>query len=97
MYREGLRLVFYGRPNAGKSSLLNALLEEPRAIVTAEPGTTRDTLEERILLQGIPVILTDTAGIRDAANQAERAGVERARAAAAAADPVSYTHLSRLS
>lgn len=90
MYREGLRLVFYGRPNAGKSSLLNALLEEPRAIVTAEPGTTRDTLEERILLQGIPVILTDTAGIRDAANQAERAGVDRARAAAAAADLVLF-------
>ncbi|MEA4891699.1 MAG: tRNA uridine-5-carboxymethylaminomethyl(34) synthesis GTPase MnmE [Peptococcaceae bacterium] len=90
IYREGLRLVFYGRPNAGKSSLLNSLLQEPRAIVTAEPGTTRDTLEERILLQGIPVILTDTAGIRQAGSLAEQAGVDRARAAAAAADLILF-------
>jgi tRNA modification GTPase len=90
IYREGARLVFYGRPNAGKSSLLNGILREPRAIVTAEPGTTRDTLEERVLLRGIPVILTDTAGIRPAGNPAERAGVERAKQMAAKADLILY-------
>ena len=90
IYREGLRLVFYGKPNAGKSSLLNALLQEPRAIVTAEPGTTRDTLEERILLRGIPLILTDTAGIRQADSPAEQAGIQRAQNAVVDADLVLF-------
>ncbi len=90
IYREGLRIVFYGRPNAGKSSLLNAVLQEPRAIVTPEPGTTRDTLEERILLKGIPLVLTDTAGIRETGSQAEQAGVDRARQMALKADLVLY-------
>jgi len=90
IYREGLRLVFYGRPNVGKSSLLNALLKEKRAIVTAEAGTTRDVLEERFLLQGIPVILMDTAGIRNSENLAEQEGIERARNAARKADFVLF-------
>ena len=90
LYKEGLRLVFYGRPNAGKSSLLNGLLQEPRAIVTPEPGTTRDIVEERIILKGIPLLLTDTAGIRESVSQAEQAGVERARDTAGKADLVLY-------
>src|SRR6185295_17042458 len=61
--REGLRVALVGRPNVGKSSLLNALLKEDRAIVTPIPGTTRDTLEETLHCDGIPVILTDTAGL----------------------------------
>ena len=84
--REGFRVALLGAPNAGKSSLLNALLGYDRAIVTQEPGTTRDTLEERLLLDGIPVILTDTAGLRETADPAEQAGVLRARAAIASAD-----------
>ena len=90
IYREGIRVVFYGRPNVGKSSLLNGILREPRAIVTAEPGTTRDVLEEQILLRGIPVILTDTAGIRETGSQAEQAGVDRAREMAARAELILY-------
>ena len=90
IYREGIRVVFYGRPNVGKSSLLNGILREPRAIVTEEPGTTRDVLEEQILLKGIPVILTDTAGIRETGSQAEQAGVDRAKEMAARADLIVY-------
>lgn len=90
IYREGLRLVFYGRPNVGKSSLLNGLLQQKRAIVTAEPGTTRDVLEERMMIQGIPILLMDTAGVRDTGNLAEQEGVERARGAAAQADLVLF-------
>jgi tRNA modification GTPase len=90
IYREGLRLVFYGRPNVGKSSLLNGLLKQKRAIVTAEAGTTRDILEERFLLQGVPVILMDTAGIRHSENLAEKEGIDRARQAAQKADLVLF-------
>jgi len=90
IYREGIRVVLYGRPNAGKSSLLNAMLREPRAIVTPEPGTTRDVLEERVLLRGMPLVLTDTAGVRQAGGLAEQAGVERARQMAAKADLILY-------
>ena len=88
--REGIRVVFYGRPNAGKSSLLNGILREPRAIVTPEPGTTRDILEEHVLLKGIPLVLTDTAGVRETGSQAEQASVSRARDMAAKADLVLY-------
>ncbi len=77
---EGLRVALYGRPNAGKSSLLNALLREDRAIVTSIPGTTRDTLTEKLQIGGIPVLLTDTAGLREAA------GVKRAERALSEAD-----------
>jgi tRNA modification GTPase len=78
--REGVRVPIVGRPNAGKSSLFNALLGEERAIVTPEPGTTRDRVSERLELSGVVVTLSDTAGVRDAANPIETLGVERALA-----------------
>jgi tRNA modification GTPase len=85
--REGLRVCLVGRPNAGKSSLLNALLGRDRAIVSPEPGTTRDTLEEPLVLEGLPATLIDTAGLRDGAvDAAEREGVARAERALAGCD-----------
>ncbi len=77
--REGVKVVIAGRPNVGKSSLLNALLQEDRALVTSVPGTTRDTIEEIISVKGIPVHLVDTAGIREGGDQVEGLGIERAR------------------
>lgn len=84
--REGIRIALVGQPNVGKSSLLNALLGQERAIVTAIPGTTRDILDEETVLSGVPVRLVDTAGIRTAADEAERIGVSRAREAMESAD-----------
>jgi tRNA modification GTPase len=86
VYRQGARAALIGRPNAGKSSLLNALLRADRAIVTPIPGTTRDTLEETASLRGIPVVLVDTAGIAETDDPVERLGVVRSRAALASAD-----------
>jgi tRNA modification GTPase len=87
IYRQGVRAAIVGRPNVGKSSLLNALLRGDRAIVTSIPGTTRDTLEETANIGGIPLVLVDTAGIRsETADEVERIGVERSRAALARAD-----------
>jgi tRNA modification GTPase len=86
--REGLVFAITGRPNVGKSSLVNALAERDVAIVSAIPGTTRDALEARVVLGGVPVTLVDTAGLRDAADEIEAEGVRRARARAAAADLV---------
>ncbi len=83
--REGVRCAIVGRPNAGKSSLLNALLGEDRAIVTARPGTTRDTLDAEASIGGIPVTFVDTAGIRHAGDEIEAMGVERAKKALAQA------------
>ncbi len=80
---DGLTLEIVGRPNAGKSSVFNALVERDRAIVTAVPGTTRDTVTERIALGGIPLELVDTAGLREAADEAERLGIVRSREALA--------------
>jgi tRNA modification GTPase len=80
---DGLTLAIVGRPNAGKSSVFNALVERDRAIVTAIPGTTRDTVTERIALGGIPLELVDTAGLREAADEAERLGIVRSREALA--------------
>jgi tRNA modification GTPase len=77
--REGVAVAIVGPPNAGKSSLLNALLGEERALVSAVPGTTRDTIEESVTIDGVQVRLTDTAGIREGAGQVERAGIARAR------------------
>ncbi len=86
--REGLSVVLTGKPNAGKSSLFNALLRESRAIVTPIPGTTRDTLEETVELQGYLFRLSDTAGIRPTEDVIEREGVERSLRAKAGADVV---------
>ncbi len=80
---EGVTLALVGRPNAGKRSLFNRLLGRERAIVTAEPGTTRDPVQERFSLGGIPVELIDTAGLREAAGEAERMGIARSREALA--------------
>ncbi len=88
--REGVRTVILGKPNAGKSSLLNALIGEDRAIVTNVAGTTRDTLEEQIQLRGVSLLLVDTAGIRDTEDIVEKIGVERAMQAAEAADLILY-------
>ena len=86
--REGASLVMSGLPNTGKSSLFNRLLLRERAIVTEVPGTTRDTLEEMVDLDGIPVRLTDTAGLREVADPVESEGVRRADAARREADVV---------
>ncbi len=79
VYRQGVKLVLAGRPNVGKSSLLNTLLGRNRAIVSDIPGTTRDTLEEYATLRNIPVHLTDTAGIREQAGEIEALGIERSQ------------------
>ncbi len=86
LLREGARVVIAGKPNAGKSSLLNALLGQERAIVTGAAGTTRDILQESADFCGVPVRLYDTAGLRDGADEAEKIGVERAREAVENAD-----------
>jgi tRNA modification GTPase len=80
---DGLTMAIVGRPNVGKSSLFNRLVERERAIVTASPGTTRDTVSERIALEGIPLELVDTAGLREAHEEAEQLGVARSREALA--------------
>jgi len=80
---DGLTLAIVGRPNAGKSSLFNRLVERERAIVTAAPGTTRDLVTERISLEGIPLELVDTAGLREGREEAEQMGVARSREALA--------------
>ena len=87
IYRQGIRAAIVGKPNVGKSSLLNALLRGERAIVTDIPGTTRDTLEETANIGGIPLVLVDTAGIRaEPSDAVERIGIDRSRAALSQAD-----------
>lgn len=88
--RRGLRIAIVGLPNAGKSSLLNAIAGRERAIVTANPGTTRDYLEEQIDMSGIPVVLIDTAGLRDASDEAEKLGVARSLEQARKSDLIWY-------
>lgn len=90
VYRQGVRTAIVGRPNVGKSSLLNRLLRESRAIVTPIPGTTRDTLEEVMNLQGVPFLLIDTAGIAHTQDVVEHLGVERSRCAIEQADFVLF-------
>ncbi|MDI6731913.1 MAG: tRNA uridine-5-carboxymethylaminomethyl(34) synthesis GTPase MnmE, partial [Candidatus Margulisbacteria bacterium] len=79
IYREGLAVAIVGKPNVGKSSLLNSLVGSERAIVSSLPGTTRDTIEEQICLHGMPIRVVDTAGIRHPKDEAEGFGVERAK------------------
>jgi tRNA modification GTPase len=88
LYRQGLRVAIIGRPNVGKSSLLNALLRTDRAIVTPIPGTTRDTVEEVASVRDIPLHLIDTAGITPTADPVEQIGIQRSRAAAESADVI---------
>ncbi len=88
VYREGVRTAIVGRPNVGKSSLLNALLRTSRAIVSPLPGTTRDTVEEILNLRGIPLCLIDTAGIKDSTDLVEKLGIERSHQALQQADLV---------
>jgi tRNA modification GTPase len=86
--KDGLRVVIAGPPNAGKSSLLNALAQRDAAIISAHPGTTRDLIEAPTAIGGMPFLLIDTAGLREDADEVERIGVARARASLAAADLV---------
>lgn len=88
--KEGLNVSIIGRPNVGKSSLMNALLKETRAIVTEIPGTTRDTIEEQLSIRGIPVILTDTAGIRETDDTIEKIGIEKSKKAFNSADLIVF-------
>ncbi len=88
LLHNGLRVAIIGRPNVGKSSLLNRLSQRERAIVTDLPGTTRDLLESELVLDGVPLTLLDTAGIRDTADPIEQLGIARSREALAAADAV---------
>jgi tRNA modification GTPase len=88
LLQEGVRVAIAGRPNVGKSSLFNSLVERERAIVTDIPGTTRDTLSEGVDLEGIPVILTDTAGLRETTDNIETLGIERTRRAMSDSDLV---------
>ena len=86
--KEGIKTAIIGRPNAGKSSLLNAILREDRAIVTEYEGTTRDTIEEFVTINGIPLKLIDTAGIRNARDEVEKIGIAKSREIANSADLV---------
>ena len=88
--RDGLRLVILGKPNVGKSSLMNHLLEKERAIVTERPGTTRDSLEETILISGLPVQIIDTAGMHDTEDLVENLGIQRTQALLNDADLVLF-------
>ena len=90
LLQEGCRVVIAGRPNAGKSSLLNALAGQEAAIVTATPGTTRDLIRERVDLGGLPVVFIDTAGLRDSCDAIEAEGIRRARTEIDRADHVLY-------
>ncbi len=90
IFREGIKTVIIGKPNVGKSSLLNALLREKRAIVTDVPGTTRDIIEEVVSIRGIPLKLVDTAGIRDTEDFIEKIGVERSKEMFIGADLVLF-------
>lgn len=86
LLNEGIQLAIVGKPNAGKSSLLNALLGEERAIVTEQAGTTRDIVREQLVIDGIPVSILDTAGLRDSDDMVEQEGIRRARSAMDSAD-----------
>ncbi|PPJ96464.1 tRNA uridine-5-carboxymethylaminomethyl(34) synthesis GTPase MnmE, partial [Staphylococcus aureus] len=88
--REGLSTVIVGKPNVGKSSMLNNLIQDNKAIVTEIAGTTRDVLEEYVNVRGVPLRLVDTAGIRETEDIVEKIGVERSREALKKADLILY-------
>ena len=88
LIKEGIKTAIIGKPNAGKSSLLNAILKEDRAIVTEYEGTTRDTIEEFVNIDGVPLKLIDTAGIRDAKDEVEKIGIKKSKEIANDADLV---------
>lgn len=90
LIKEGIKVAIVGKPNVGKSSLLNAILQEERAIVTEIPGTTRDVIEETVTLNGVPIRLIDTAGIRESSDVVERIGIERSIRSAEKADVVLF-------
>jgi tRNA modification GTPase len=90
LLREGALVVIAGKPNVGKSTLLNTLLGKARAIVTEIPGTTRDTIEEQLVMDGVPIRLVDTAGLREATCKVEKEGIERAEESLEKADVVIY-------
>lgn len=90
LLREGVGITIVGKPNVGKSSLMNAMLRESRAIVTEIPGTTRDTIEEGVQIRGIPIRLTDTAGIRETEDLVEQMGISRSREAIKGADMILF-------
>lgn len=92
LLRDGARVGLFGRPNAGKSSLLNALLGRDRAIVSAAPGTTRDVLEETVVLAGMPAVLVDTAGLREGGDEAESEGIRRAEELLSSCDVAVLVH-----
>lgn len=92
LLNEGVNMVLLGKPNAGKSSLLNALVGEERAIVTEHAGTTRDIVRETVVIEGIPVNILDTAGLRESDDVIEQEGIRRSRAAMAQADIVVWIH-----
>ncbi len=92
LLREGIKVVIAGQPNAGKSSLLNALAGAELAIVTAIPGTTRDKVQQTIQIEGVPLHVIDTAGLRDSSDEVERIGIARAWAEIEAADAVLFLH-----
>ncbi|MGD0565970.1 MAG: GTPase, partial [Candidatus Goldiibacteriota bacterium] len=94
--KNGVRIAIAGKPNTGKSTILNRLLGRDRAIVTDIAGTTRDTIEEEIIVDSIPYLLADTAGLRDSIDPAEKEGVKRAKAAIAASDAVIFAMDSSL-
>jgi len=90
IYQEGVTIVIAGKPNAGKSSLFNSLLKEDRSIVTEIPGTTRDWIEAWVSIEGIPIRLIDTAGLRETADSVEKMGVEKSRSLLQEADIILY-------
>ena len=90
LIREGIKITIAGKPNVGKSSLMNILVGHNRAIVSEIPGTTRDTIEEFIEIDGIPIVLTDTAGIRDTQDPVEKIGVKKAEDKIEEADLIIY-------
>ncbi len=90
VYRDGIKMAIVGKPNVGKSSLLNCLIKKDRAIVTEIPGTTRDLIEESVTIKGIPIVIVDTAGLRQGGDTVEKMGIQKTRTCIAEADLVLF-------